>query len=223
MSNRAKAEQVLLTWASDIDPSGINTERWKTKLADMSDDDFDKFMQQCRDGKDYVSIIVPNFGNTRVSVENNFKVAKKYGVKFFQRIWLVDPVTNRRYLSHDEYPVLHTPVRRQIQLAKSKSSYAKNSDKVDGLTGQVTGESAGGAISYPEVLVLQSRGLDKTVTEQTWARGGNDGATRAMNKLIHKTGSVSLHELENYSTGVKSTTTLSTYLKAAHINNNLAG
>lgn len=218
---RQDAEKLILEWMDDIDPSGKNTARWKAKFEIMTDEDFAKFVKDLKEKKDYVSVVFPNFSDVKVSTENNFKVAKKRNVKLFQRIWITDPVTKRRYLSHDEYPIFHLPVRRQIQMVRNKFSYAKNNDKVDVLTGQPTGVSAAGSISYPEMLVLHSRGLDNVIKELAWARGGNERAFRAMNGLIKETGSVSIAELEQYSDGVKSTEVLNTYLKAAHINNNI--
>lgn len=215
---RKDAEALILEWVSDIDQSGINTERWKTKFKAMSDEQFAKWMKDLEEKRDYVSLIMPNFSDVKISTANNFEVARKRGVKLFQRIWMIDPVTRRRYLSNDEYPVFHLPVRRQIQMVKSKLSYAKNNTKVDVLTGQPTSISAAGSISYPELLVLHARGLDKVIEELTWARGGNERAFRAMNQIIRQQGSVSLNELERYSNdGVQSTKTLYSYLLAAHI------
>ena len=218
---RVDAEKLVLQWMDDIDPSGDNTRRWVNKFKSMDDDTLKQFVDSLRAGQDYISVVSPNFTNSKVGIENNFKVAKKYGVKMFQRIWTTDPVTGRRYLSNDEYPVFHLPVRRQIQMAKEKFSYAHNNDKTDSLTGQPTGESEGGSISYPEVLVLYSRGLSKSVEELIWARGGNRGAFKQMNKKIRESGSCTLRELEPHSTGIKSTKILSTYMKAIHISNTI--
>lgn len=218
---RRDAEKLVLQWMTDLDPSGDNTRRWTEKFKSMDDDVFKAFVNELREGKDYISIVAPNFTSTQVNIANNFKVAQKYGVKLFQRIWLNDPVTGRRYLSNDEYPVFHLPVRRQIQMAKTKFGYARNNDKSDSLTGQPTGESEGGAISYPEILVLYSRGLGSTVEELIWARGGNRGAFRMMNKKIKDSGTCTLNELQQYSTGMKSTKVLSTYMKAIHIANTI--
>lgn len=218
---RADAEKIVIAWMDDLDPEGKNTKRWKDKFKSMDDKTFSDFVDTLRSKQDYISMVSPNFTNSKVTIENNFKVAKKYGVKLFQRIWTTDPVTGRRYLSNDEYPVFHLPVRRQIQMAKEKFSYPHNNDKTDTLTGQPVGESAGGGISYPEILVLYSRGLGKSVEELIWARGGNAGAFKMMNKKIQDTGKVTLNELEPHSTGIKSTKILSTYLKSIHISNTI--
>lgn len=218
---RRDAEKVVLEWITDIDPSGDNTRRWMEKFKTMDDDTFKDFVNELRAGNDYISVVAPNFTNTKINIANNFKVAEKYGVKLFQRIWLNDPVTGRRYLSNDEYPVFHLPIRRQIQMAKTKFSYARNNDKTDSLTGQPTGVSEGGAISYPEILVLYSRGLGSVVEELIWARGGNRGAFKMMNKKIKDSGTCTLNELQQYSTGVKSTKVLSTYMKSIHIANTI--
>lgn len=218
---RKDAEKVILEWMDDIDQSGVNTKRWQEKFKSMSDDDFKVFVDKLRKKEDYVSVVAPNFKNTGITLANNFKIAKKRGVKLFQRLWIIDPVTKRKYLSHDEYPVFHLPVRRQIQMARSKMSYAKDNSKMDALTGQASGISDGAAISYPEILVLYSRGLEKTIEELTYMRGGNQGAFRASNAIIKNSGRVSLSEVEQHSTGVKSTQVLNIYLKAAHIDNNI--
>lgn len=219
--SREKAEAVVLDWMDDLDPSGINTERWKVKFKSMDDKAFDDFVKLLREGKDYISIVNPNYSKVKVSTANNFKVAKKRGVKLFQRLWITDPITGVKYLSNDEYPVFHLPIRRQIQMTRNKISVAKDNSKIDSLTGQPTGSSSAGAISYPESLVLYSRGLEKTMQELVWARGGNHGAFLAMNNVIKDSGRVSLNELEAHSTGVDSTRVLNTYFKAAHIDNNI--
>lgn len=218
---RADAEKVVLEWMDDLDPEGLNTKRWQAKFKDMDDNAFKVFVDKLRNGQDYISIVSPNFTNSKVNVENNFKVAKKYGVKFFQRIWTTDPVTGRVYLSNDEYPVFHVPIRRQIQMAKEKFSYPANNDKTDSLTGQPSGESDAGSISYPEVLVLYSRGLGKSVEELVWARGGNQGAFKMMNRKIQESGKCTLNELQQHTSGIKSTKVLSTYMKAIHISNTI--
>ena len=100
---RRDAEKLVLQWMTDLDPSGDNTRRWTEKFKSMDDDVFKAFVNELREGKDYISIVAPNFTSTQVNIANNFKVAQKYGVKLFQRIWLNDPVTGRRYLSNDEY------------------------------------------------------------------------------------------------------------------------
>lgn len=218
---RADAEKLVLEWMDDLDPEGLNTKRWQAKFKEMDDDTFKVFVDKLRNGEDFISMVSPNFTSSKVGVANNFKVAKKYGVKFFQRIWTTDPVTGRVYLSNDEYPVFHLPIRRQIQMAKEKFSYPTNNDKTDSLTGQPSSESNAGSISYPEVLVLYSRGLVKSVEELVWARGGNQGAFKTMNKKIQQSGRCTLAELQQHTTGIKSTKVLSTYMKAIHISNTI--
>ena len=218
---RLDAEKVTIEWMNEMDPSCDNSKRWVAKFKSMNDAEFKSFVNQLRNGEDYISIVSPNFVNSKIGIENNIRVAAKYGVKMFQRIWTTDPVTGRRYLSNDAYPILHLPVRRQIQMAKTKLSYSRNNDKSDSLTGQPSGESEGGGISYPEILVLYSRGLEKSTEEMVWSRGGNRGAFKTMNKKIKDTGSVTLAELQQHSTGIKSTKVLSTYFKSIHISNTI--
>jgi hypothetical protein len=76
-------------------------------------------------------------------------------------------------------------------------------------------------MSYPETLVLYSQGLDASVTEFLKVRGGDMKASRVITDTIINQGEASLGLVENLGTRAKSSDTLSTYLKAMHVSNNI--
>lgn len=222
MANRKAAEELILKWIKEIDPSGVNHDMYKNDIfPSMSDKTFGDWMALIRDGKDYIFVNMPNLKGNKITVANNFKVAKKMGVDFFQRISQVDPETGKRYSGTRKYLVIHLPVRRQIQMISDKISVQEGSGKRDALSGQITQGTRGSSLSYPETLVLYSQGLDKSITELVKARGGDETASRMLNEEILSTGNASLSNIQKLPTRAKSSETLSTILTAMHIKNNL--
>ena len=68
---------------------------------------------------------------------------------------------------------------------------------------------------------MHAQGLDRTIEELMKYRGGDEKGFNAMNKSIINRGGVSLDAIAPYAGRVKSTETVSSYLKAMHLDNNL--
>lgn len=218
--NRKAAQAKILEMVKDLDPSGKNTAVYEDAFKRMNDAQFDNWMQAIEKNQDFVSLIVDNNNNNKVTIENNLKVAKKWGVKLFHRLWLTDPNTGMTYLTPLEYLVLHLPVRRQIQTLENKVSIPEDNKHVDELTGQPTGPSKGSSISFPELQVLYGRGLDWSIQELIKFRGGDEKGMREMEKSIISSGGVSLEALKQLGTRNRSTVTLSIFLKGMMLDNN---
>lgn len=218
--NRKMAEEEALRWVSDIDKSGKSTAALKELFAGMNDAQFSDWIEALENGKDYVPVTIPNLTKHGVTIDNNFKVAEKLGVQFFHQIDLTDPVTGITYRSPQKYLVIHLPVRRQIQTLQNKISIPEDNKHVDDLTDQPTGVSKGSALSFPEILVLYSQGLNSAVEEMIKLRGGDLKAMNFADRMIHESGGVSLQQVESLGTRVKATETLSVLMKGAHLDNN---
>lgn len=218
--NRKAAQEVILKMVADLDPSGKNTTVYEDAFKRMNDAQFDNWMQAIEKNQDFVSLIVDNNNSNKVTIENNLKVAKKWGVKLFQRLWLTDPNTGMTYLTPLEYLVLHLPVRRQIQTLENKVSIPEDNKHVDEMTGQPTGPSKGSSISFPELQVLYGRGLDWSIQELIKFRGGDEKGMRELEKSVISSGGVSLEALKQLGTRNRSTVTLSIFLKGMMLDNN---
>lgn len=221
MGNRTKATAELLKWVDMILPGSDNKKVWKDRLEAMSDKEFEAFMTRLENDEETISLIVPNLTENRLSVERNLDIAEKLGHNFFEKLWLTDPHTGETYLTPVKYLVVDLPLRRQVQSLFKKISIPDNNDHIDELTGQPTGPSKGSKVSFPEIQVLYAQGLNKSITELIKYRGGDEEGFRAMNRSIVDTGGVSLSTLEESPTRTKSVDTLSTLLKAMHLDNNL--
>jgi hypothetical protein len=222
--NRKKAEALVYEYIEMLLPGSENVEIYKQLFAGMSDKQFDEFIQKLEDGSATLAIVDPNFGKEgapSLSTERNLAIAKKLGHNFFERIWMRDDADSPAYLSNVEYLIGDLPLRRQAQLLVKKISIPEDNNSVDDLTGQPTGKSKGSKISYPETQMLSARGLTDTLTELLKYRGGDVKGFAAMNAQISRTGGVSQATIEPLGTTVKSTETMSSFLKSMHLDNTL--
>lgn len=222
MPNRAKAEAVILQNIEKLLPGSDNVRLYKELFASMDDKQFDDFMKGIEEGTVRLAIIAPNMGAQKLDVKRNLDLAKELGHNFFERIWMYPKDGSAPYLTPIPYLVVQLPLRRQAQLLVKKISIPQDNRSVDHLSGQPTGSSKGSKISYPELQILASQGLDQSIVEMIKYRGGDLQGFNAMNNSIAKTGGVSLQAIESLGTKVKSTQTLSTILTAMHYRNSLA-
>lgn len=220
--NRKAAEAVILKWIDQIDPSGTNSKLYKeVHFSKMDDATFDRYMKAIEEGRDYVSITAPNLSPVKITMENNLKVAREMGFKFFHRIWKTDITTGETFLTNQHYLVVMLPIRRQIQTLENKISIPEDNKHIDDLTDQPTGVSKGSSISAPETLALLAQGCDASLDELVHYRGGDLKGMVNMDRMLHETGRASMKTLDVLGTRAKTSVTLSNFLKGMHLDNNL--
>lgn len=202
-------------------PGSENTQIYKDLFAQMSDEQFEEFMKEIKNGTANLSIVAPNNHKYSLDLERNLKIADELKHDFFQRVWIHSNGQRPTYLTPIPYMIVKLPLRRQAQLLVKKISIPEDNKSVDDLTGQPTGKSKGSKISYPEAQVLAALGLDKSLNELLKYRGGDLKGFDAMNRLIARNGEVQLDALEPYASGVESTKTLKTILTAMHLKSTL--
>lgn len=223
MGNRKKVEEFIFEFIKDIDPSGYNTEKYKIIFKNMSDKQFDDYIKKLQSEEAYLVLFKPPFKAKEITTENNLKIAKKYGVEFFEHLIYVNSKKSNLpdYRTPIKYMILEVPYRRQSQTLVKKASIPENNKVIDELTYQPTGDSKGAKISYPELQVLIGMGLENTINELIRYRGGDRNGFNAYNAMFMRYGSANLKILEQYSSGVESTKTLKSFLLGMHISNTI--
>lgn len=221
MPNRQKAQDMILQIMQEIEPTGYNKQQYTKIFEAMSDKDFDTYMRGLRDGSKYLVIFKPMYEAKGITVENNIKVGKKYGIEFFERLSFTGNPDVPDHTTAIEFMVLDMPYRRQSQTLVKKISVPDNNSVIDQLTYQPTGPSKGSKISYPELQVLIGMGMTSSIQELMQYRGGDKGGFNAYNAMTMRYGSVNMKSLAPYSTGVESTKTVKQLLTCMHISNTL--
>ena len=222
IENRKKVEAYILESVQSLTPSSTaNKDIYAERFKGMSDVEFSRFIERLGTGEEILMIISPNHEKDGLSLSNNFKVADKIGHNFMTKILVSGKDGLPDHLTPIEFMVIDLPVKRLSQTSDKKIRVPKSTKIIDALTGQVTGESKGAALSAPEVQVLSAMGLEAPLIESMKYRGGDRQGRAALNGLMAKYGSVSLKTLEKYQSGVESTHSVRTYLTSAHLKNNL--
>lgn len=221
-SKRKKVENLIIDYIKKIVTGDENVNLYRELFKSMNDKQFDEFMVKLKNKEINLSIIVPN-GNKKikVSLENNYKIAKQMGFDFFQRLVFGPDGNLPGYKTPNKYMVMKLPVKRAAQLLSKKISIPKDNKSIDSLTGQVANDSRSSKLSNPELQILLGMGLEKSLIELLKMRGGDQGAQRAMTGLLYRDGMVTQSDLAKYSTGVTSTKTLKSYLLGMHIKSTL--
>lgn len=220
-NNRRLAETKILEFLQSIEFTGYNVKQYKSIFANMTDQQFHKYMLDIQAGKAFIVLFKPMGKAQGITVENNLKVAAKYGLDFFQKLVFTNDANIPDYKTPIKYLIVDLPYRRQSQNLVKKINIPENNKVIDELTYQPTGPSKGSKISFPELQVLIGMGLENTITELIQFRGGDRGGFNAYNSMFLRYGSANLKTLNQYSTGTESTKTLKKFLVGMHINSTL--
>lgn len=202
-----------------VDPEGKNIAYYVDLISNMSDTQFDTFMQNMRDGNFQFHLIVPNMG-PKFSMDDILATAKTIGHEMFHKIWITDQDTGQKYLSSYAYPILQLPIRRQQQFLEKKMSVPSSDRKIDGMTGQVTGDDRASSITSPEIQALHARSLRRTLSELVTMRGGDTIAYGEFRRQLEETGEVKLVDIPG-GTVSRTAAVTQTLLEAMHLQNNL--
>ena len=177
---RKQVEDFILKYIKRIVTGKENVELYELMFKSMSDKEFHKFMEDLRDKKATLSVIIPNGSNIKVDIKNNFKLGKELGYDFFQRIKVEATEDIPAYITPNKYMILKLPIKRAAQLLSKKISIPEDNTKIDTLTGQVTNSSKGSKLTNHELQVLLGLGLKKSLVELMKHRGGALGSNNAL-------------------------------------------
>lgn len=216
---RQRVEALILETITTLDPSGANTKRYRTLFESWSDTQFRSFMVGMREGRIKLVLYVPNL-KINLKLKDIFAAAHALDLTLFERLRLWDSTTQRYYVTPQEYPVLQLPVRRLKQYLMSKISVPESDTKIDAFSGQVTRPDKGASISAVEMQTILSKGLKTSISELIRIRGGDIAAYSEFKSQLIDTGAASMNMVSGDSRA-RSSVILGTYLRAAHVGNNL--
>lgn len=228
-AKRKKCTEWLLEFVAKVVPGDTsNVDLLKADLEKLTDAEFEDWVRRVGPAKTpeelanriFIPIIVPNLRGPRVSIANNYKLARELGRSLEHRLIMVDGATGLEYVTPHFYPVYDLPVRRQAQTQAKKGSIPSHNQRTDDLTDQPTSMSKGSRMSSVELASLLGRRLDYTVLETAGTRGGNSVAYREFKRQLIDTGSASLESLEGLGNN-KSTESLAIYFNCICLGNNL--
>lgn len=180
----------------------------------MSDGDFHNFMLDLKNKKTSLSFIIPL--DEQHDEADLFKwLQDDIGVNPFQRLTYTTR-TGLEYTTLEPTLVMDSIVKRAAQTQDKKASIPTG-NKINSLTGQVTGESLSAKFTLPETFIHLGYGNVKVPDEFINVRGGDLGLGNALDKLLFTQGHASMEELKPYSTKNVTAKSLKAYFLASHL------
>ncbi len=220
IKNRKKVEDKILKYIKKL--AGSKNEELYIKLfKSMKNEEFHTFMENLKNKKITLSVIVPNSGMVKLDTEKNIKMCRELGYDPFQKTVVIIPNTNMKTLSNVKSLILYMPIKRLSQHMTKKISFAENLNSRNYLTGQVANASRSAKITSKELNIFLGKDYTGAMTELMMGRSGDINATNAMNAFIDKYGEVTLEEIERYAGKSGATSTLKSYMKSMHIDINI--
>jgi len=222
-SKRKKVEDYILKYISKIMKNDFNVKLYKDMFSKMSDKEFHKFMEDLRDGNINLQFIVPHELEKEVSIDNNFKIGKELGIKFYSRLKIKGKNNMPDYFTKDKYLILRLPIRKLKQTIGKGISITENRKRINTATGQPIDDSRASTLTLPEIQLLTSMGLEKSVVELMKDRGGDTDAFNILISSMIKHGRSNRNLIDTYSIGSKprSLRTLKAYLRSMMLKDTL--
>jgi hypothetical protein len=215
---RKKCEEKIYKAFKILDPTGQNTEYYKSKFAKMTDTQFLEFFKQDFPLKFQTKVFEIDPKMTMI-----MDFLKFLGVPVIERISMPFLYKNKNGEPVQTQPVLvvYLPLKRMKQFAVKKNSFATNTDKRDFRTGLLVDTSKAGGTSDREIESMVVIGLDKTLDELTTVRAESMGAKNKFYSQIANTGLARLADVDIDPSESIARNLISAYLLGAHINSNL--
>jgi len=219
--NRKKAEAFALKLIDAIDPGNENVAHYKELFASMDDKAFAELVESFSTGDAMLGYTHPNLNKNKITVSNNIKLAERLGYKMFDYAFLTDPDIGVTAKTLKPVLITNMYIRRQAQTLEHKNSVTTDDRHLDQMTDQPTGPSKGASITAPELPIGHAQRWDAILTEVVNYRGGNARAYNISKHLAIRTGEISQTAIKQFPSANKSISSLSSFLFAAHVDNNL--
>lgn len=208
-AKRKQIESVIYDTFSALDPSEINTDKYKAMFSKMSDSQFDTFLKNLfKDEDQYLILDVVDYENS-LKMEYVEKAAKVIGVPLFEKVAMpyIDKNTDTPIVTKYEVPVGYVHMKRMQQILSKKNTTSTEISSRSPLTGQVVGRDKNARDSDQENFALVTLGSENSLRELLGPRSDDPVMKLQMYNEIAKKGYVSINELTDK---VENKTTLNT-------------
>ncbi len=223
MSLRTNIEKDIFDLYDDMDPSGLNTERMKTFLKKMSDDEFYKYF------KKFFSDDTMNFSISYIPYEHGMdmdkihSIAENQGVEIYEYIYRPDLSgdPNNPIGSVAKIPVMDIPIKRLQQMLLNKNHTTTSISKRNQETGQATGDDKIARMTDTEAYSMIVQNEYNAAREMYTIRADDMTMKAHAMRQISETGELVLDDIKNDSLNKTTMNTINYYLLGSCLKTNL--
>lgn len=221
--NRKYIEQLIYDTYDQLDPSGVNTEKYRALFSPMSDTEFERYMKNfLKDDNENFTLDIVEFEHD-LKLEYCEKAAKVVGIPLMEYVYMPHLTMDKKrvIVSKEKCLVGYLNAKRTQQLLHKKNGISVSNEKTSAVTGQVVQGDKNSRDSDIEASLLVSLGADKILQELHGPRADDPVMKRQMNQSIATKGYVMLDDLENLPTNKVTLNTVNTYLLSMGLKSDL--
>lgn len=223
VKNRKQIEELIYQVFDALDPTGANTNKYKSIFSPMDDKEFEKYI------KDFLNDDTENFVLDMIDFERDIKMdnvekaAKILNIPISEYIFMPSLSMDKKNVisSTDKCIVGYANIKRLQQLVMKKNGLSTSNSKVSALTGQVVDKDKNSRDSDIESEILVSLGAEKILQELNSVRADDMVMKREANNQIATKGYVILDELTNLPTNKITLNTVNAFLLGMHVKSDL--
>lgn len=208
-AKRKQMEDIIYSTFTALDPTGVNTEKYKQMFSKMNNAQFDTFFKKFfKDENMYLTLDTVEYENS-LKLEYVEKAAKILDIPLFEKIAMpfINKDKEHPVVTKYECPVGYIHIKRMQQILSKKNTTSTEISQRSQLTGQVTGKDKNARDSDQENFALVTMEADNTLRELLGPRADDNVMKTQMYNEIARKGYVSINELTNK---VENKTTLNT-------------
>ena len=206
---RKQMETLIYDVFTALDPSGVNTAKYKTMFSKMSDQQFDTFFKELfKNENRYLILDIVDYEHT-VNMDDIEKAAKILDVPLMERV--VMPFANgdkeKPAVTKYEVPVGYLHMKRMQQILSKKNSTSTDISNRSAIVGQVINDDKNARQSDQETFALVALDANDILREFMGPRADDMTMKTQMYSEISRKGFVSMDDLTD---NVNNKTTLNT-------------
>ena len=208
-TKRNKMETLIYDVFTALDPSGVNTAKYKKMFSDMSDNQFNTFFKRFFEDEDQYLILDIIDYERELRMEHAEKAAKVLGVPLFEKVAIpfINHDADNPIVTKNEVPVGYLHIKRVQQILSKKNTTSTDISSRSSLTGQVVGKDKNARDTDMENFALVTLGAEQSLREFLGPRADDNVMKLEMYSDIARNGYVSLDSLTDK---VENKTTLNT-------------
>lgn len=223
-SKRLKMENLIYDVFSALDPSGVNTKKYKDKFSTLTDIQFEKYFKTLFENDDlYLTLDIVEYTDQQITLDSIMDAADVLGIPIFERVIFphmsADP--NKPLVTPSVCPVGYVHLKRLQQMISKKNSTSIDMSERSAVTGQATGKSKNGRCSDLEAGLVLQYGLNNVLKELYGCRSDDLHMKEQMMTAIQEKGYFSLDELESDVANKTALNTVDVYMTGMQLNTDL--
>lgn len=223
VANRKEIEQLVYDTFDALDPSGTNTQKYRSQFESMTDQEFEKFFKSfLKNDDEQFMLDIVEFEHD-LSMDKCEKAAKVLGIPLMEYVYMpwLTMDKNNVVVSKEKCLVGYINVKRPQQMVHKKNGISISNTRVSALTNQVVDHDKNARDSDIEASMLVALGADKILQELHGPRADDPVMKREMEQSISNKGYVILDELTNLATNKVTLNTVNTFLLSMGLKSDL--